>query len=104
MLNAERYLAAQARRQARTVDGSCPVPLKQQASATLIFGSNPVFGLIVPTILVLLSTYRLFKVLKPDSPSEKQTGEAGNEMQVKECTQRLVEGALAASGVQLAAI
>ena len=77
----------------------------RQASATLIFGSNPVFGLIAPTLLVLLSIYRLFRLLKPtDGPSEEQAEEEGNEMQVKECTQRLAEDVLAASGVQLAAI
>lgn len=28
------------------------VSSKQQASATLIFGSSPIFGLIVPTVLI----------------------------------------------------
>lgn len=84
------------------VRGTGAINLAHQATATLILGSNPVFELIVPTILVLLSTYKL---LKPtDSSGEKQTGEAGNEMRVKESTQRLSEGVLAASGVQLAAI
>lgn len=69
----------------------------------MIFGSNPLFALIAPAIVVLLSTYWLFKLLKAaDSSSEKQTREAGNKMHVKECAQRLVEGVLAASGVQLA--
>ena len=90
--------------QARTAGGSRPAVLNKQASATLIFGSNPFFGLIVLTTFVLLSTYKLFKALKPNSLSEKQTGVAGNDMQVKECTQLLAEGVLAASGVQLAAI
>ena len=76
-----------------------------QASATLIFGSNPVFGLIVPAIFVLLSTFWLFTLLKrADSASEERAEEEGNEMQMKECAQRLTEGVLAASGVQLAAI
>jgi hypothetical protein len=49
--------------------------------------------------------YRLFRFLKPtDSSSDEQAEEEGNEMQMKECTQRLSEGVLAASGVQLAAI
>jgi hypothetical protein len=48
--------------------------------------------------------YRLFTLLKPmDSPVEEHAEEEGNEMQAKECTQRVTEGALAASGVQLAA-
>lgn len=81
------------------------VSWNRQASATLIFGSNPVFGLIAPTIFTLLSIYRLFGLLKPtDCPSQEQAEEEGNEMQMKECTQRLTEGVLAASGVQLAAI
>lgn len=72
---------------------------------TLIFGSNPVFGLIAPTILVLLSIYRLCGLLRPtDKPREEQTEEEGMAMQMKECTQRLAEGVMAASGAQLAVI
>jgi hypothetical protein len=71
----------------------------------LIFGSNPVIGLILPAILVLLSIYGLFRLLKPtDKLREERTGKEGNEMQKRECTQRLTEGVLAASGAQLAAI
>ncbi len=71
----------------------------------LIFGPNPIFTLIVSALSVLLSTYWLFKLLKAvESASEKQTREAGNKMNVKECAQRLAEGVLAASGVQLAVI
>ena len=43
-------------------------------------------------------------IARIDGSSEKQTREAGNKMQVKECAQRLVEGVLVASGVQLAVI
>ncbi len=69
----------------------------------LIFGPNPVFQLIVLALSAVLSTYWLFKLLKAaDSPGEKQTRKAGNEMPVKECAQRLVEGVLTSSGVQLA--
>ena len=73
--------------------------------ATLIFGSNPVFELIILTILVLLSAHGLFRALKPASSSTKKaTRKVGNEMQMKECAQCLVEGVLAASGVRLAAL
>ena len=69
----------------------------------LIFGPNPVFQLIVLALSAVLSTYWLFKLLKAaGSPSEKQTRKAGSEMPVKECAQRLEEGVLTSSGVQLA--
>ncbi len=74
-----------------------------EASATLIFGSNPHFAVIVSALSVLLSAYWLFTLLQAaESSIEKPTREAGNKMIVKECAQRLAEGVLTASGVQLA--
>jgi hypothetical protein len=75
-----------------------------EASATLIFGPNPFFAKIVLALFVVLSIDRLSELLKAaESSSEKRTRDAGDD-HVRECAQRLAEGALAASGVQLAVI
>jgi hypothetical protein len=77
----------------------------REASATLIIGPNPLFAVIVPALSVLLSTFWLSRLLKSaGSSSEKETRRGGNEMPGKECAQRLIEGVLTASGVQLAVI